>query len=73
MMPHTDGLELMRLIHGRLPHMPVIMMTGYATVSSANQAVQSGAFGYVAKPFTRAELKEVVRKAVVEAHKHEGD
>jgi CheY-like chemotaxis protein len=73
MMPHTDGLELMRLIKGRFPHVPVIMMTGYATLSSANQAVQAGAFGYVAKPFTRAELREVVRKAVGEVNKHEGD
>jgi DNA-binding NtrC family response regulator len=73
MMPHTDGLELMRLIQGRFPDMPVIVMTGYATVSTATQAVQAGAFGYVAKPFTRAELKEVVSKAAAEVQKHEGD
>jgi CheY-like chemotaxis protein len=73
MMPHTDGLELMRLVKGRFPHVPVIMMTGYATLSSANQAVQAGAFGYVAKPFTRAELQDVVRKAVRAVQKHEGD
>jgi len=64
MMPHVDGLELMQIIKERFPDILVIMMTGYATISSANQATQQGAFGYVAKPFTKAELKEVVRRAL---------
>jgi DNA-binding NtrC family response regulator len=64
MMPHTDGLELMRYVKTNSPETPVIMMTGYATVSTALQATQMGAFGYVAKPFTRAELREVVHQAV---------
>jgi two-component system response regulator HydG len=64
MMPHTDGLELMRIFKKRFPHMPVIMMTGYATVSTAVQATRLGAAGYVAKPFTKAELREVVQRAV---------
>jgi DNA-binding NtrC family response regulator len=64
MMPHTDGLELMGMLKGRFPDMPVIVMTGYATVSTALQATRLGASGYVAKPFTKAELKEVVQRAV---------
>jgi DNA-binding NtrC family response regulator len=64
MMPHVDGLELMQIIKERFPDVLVIMMTGYATISSASQAQQQGAFGYIAKPFTKAELKEVVQRAV---------
>jgi DNA-binding NtrC family response regulator len=64
MMPHVDGLELMQIVKSRFPDMPVIMMTGYATISSANQATQLGAFGYVAKPFSRVELKDVIQRAV---------
>jgi DNA-binding NtrC family response regulator len=64
MMPHVDGLEFMQIIKERFPDVLVIMMTGYATISSADQASQQGAFGYIAKPFTKAELKDVVGRAV---------
>jgi DNA-binding NtrC family response regulator len=64
MMPHMDGLELMTRIKSRGDSMPVILMTGYATINTARQATELGAFGYVAKPFTRAELKEVVQRAI---------
>jgi len=63
MMPRVDGLEFIRIIKERFPDILVIMMTGYATISSAGQATQQGAFAYVAKPFTRAELQEVVGRA----------
>jgi glycine cleavage system H protein len=39
------------------------MITGYATINSALQAMQIGAFDYIAKPFTREELRKVVRRA----------
>ena len=64
MMPQIDGLELMKIIQTRYPGLPVVMMTGYATISTAQQAEQMGAAGYVAKPFSRAELLEVVRLAL---------
>ena len=37
MMPHIDGLELMRILKERTLGIPVIMMTGYATISTARQ------------------------------------
>jgi glycine cleavage system H protein len=43
--------------------MPVIMITGYATMRTALQALRKGAFDYIAKPFTRAELQGVVARA----------
>jgi FixJ family two-component response regulator len=63
MMPEIDGLELLKLMKERLPHTPVIMITGYATISTALTAMQRGAFDYVAKPFTRSELLSVVNRA----------
>jgi len=64
MMPHIDGLEFMKMIKSRFPNMPVIMITGYATINTALQATQLGAFDYVAKPFSKMELKEVIKRAV---------
>lgn len=63
MMPEMDGLELLQAVKQRRPHVPVIIITGYATINTALQAMQLGAFDYVAKPFTRAELRGVVQRA----------
>ncbi len=63
MMPEMDGLELMAEMMQHCPDVPVIMITGYATIESARQANQLGAFDYLPKPFTRAELKDVLKRA----------
>jgi CheY-like chemotaxis protein/glycine cleavage system H lipoate-binding protein len=63
MMPEMDGLELMQAVRKQYPNVPVIMITGYATINTALQAMQLGAFDYVAKPFTKAELRGVVARA----------
>ena len=64
MMPVMDGLEFTRLVKDRWPALPVVMITGYATISTAMQAIKLGAFDYVAKPFTKAELRGVVKRAL---------
>ncbi|MEZ5357429.1 MAG: response regulator [Candidatus Zixiibacteriota bacterium] len=63
MMPGIDGLELMKISKEKLPNTPIIMITGYATINTALQATQLGAFDYIAKPFTRSELQSVVKRA----------
>jgi CheY-like chemotaxis protein/glycine cleavage system H lipoate-binding protein len=63
MMPGMDGLELLARVRTSNPKMPVIMITGYATMRTALQALRQGAFDYIAKPFTRAELQGVVARA----------
>jgi CheY-like chemotaxis protein/glycine cleavage system H lipoate-binding protein len=63
MMPDIDGLELVKLVGERHPRVPVIMVTGYATINTALQATQLGAFDYIAKPFAKTELQSVVRRA----------
>lgn len=54
--PADNGIELLREIKMLHPLMPVLLMTGYATVQDAVQAMKLGAADYVTKPFERAEL-----------------
>ena len=63
MMPDIDGMEFMKMVKDRRPNTPVIIVTGYATVSTAQQATQLGAFDYVAKPFAKSELLGVIHRA----------
>jgi len=63
MMPEIDGLEFIRMVKQANPGIIMIMITGYATINTALQSMQLGAFDYLAKPFTRDELKKVVKRA----------
>jgi len=63
MMPDIDGLEFMAMIKDDLQNVPIIMITGYATITTALQATQLGAFDYIAKPFTKKELLSVLMRA----------
>jgi two-component system, NtrC family, response regulator PilR len=51
-----NGIELLREIKALRPQLPVLLMTGYATVHDAVEAMKIGAADYVTKPFERAEL-----------------
>ena len=70
MLGEDNGLDLVRQIHQNYPHVPVIMITGYASIESAVQAIKSGASDYVSKPLNFAHLVEVVENAInsVQAH-----
>ena len=63
-MPDTDGMQLLAAARGEDPDLPVILITGYATVSSAVQAIQEGAFDYLAKPFTAQQLNVTITRAL---------
>ncbi len=64
MMPGMDGMQLLEEIKKRYPDTIVIIFTGYATVETARQALKSGAFDYIPKPFTPDELRNVIENAV---------
>jgi DNA-binding NtrC family response regulator len=51
MMPGQSGMDLLHELHELAPDLPVILMTGFASVDSAVAAMRSGAFDYVTKPF----------------------
>lgn len=63
-MPGMDGMDFLARLHGQHPELPVIMMTAYATVEKAVEAMKRGAFDYITKPFKNEELKLTVRKAI---------
>jgi DNA-binding NtrC family response regulator len=63
-MPGMDGLELQRRIRDVDPDLPIIMITAFASVESAVQALKEGAFDYVTKPIDPDDLSHVVRRAV---------
>jgi len=55
-MPDYGGIRILRDVTYAKPALPVIIMTGYATVKSAVQAMKLGAADYIQKPFTPEEL-----------------
>jgi len=63
-MPGADGLEVLREARARDPDVEVILMTAYATVPAAVDAMRQGAFDYLAKPFEPDEAVLVVERAM---------
>jgi DNA-binding NtrC family response regulator len=63
-MPGMDGLEFQKRIRELDPDLIVIMITAYASVNTAVQALKNGAFDYVAKPFDPDELCHLIKKAL---------
>jgi two-component system chemotaxis response regulator CheY len=68
-MPNMDGFELLKSIRadGRLKTVPVLMVTAEAKKEDIVLAAQTGANGYIVKPFTKATLEEKVQKILQKA------
>ncbi len=62
-MEEVDGIEVLERVLRRYPNTRVIMITGYATVEVAREALTKGAFDFIAKPFKPQELRDVIAKA----------
>jgi two-component system response regulator HydG len=63
-MPRVSGMDLVRHVRENLRNTEVIMITGYATVTGAVEAVKTGADEYLAKPFTADELLAAVHRSL---------
>ncbi|HDS30242.1 MAG TPA: sigma-54-dependent Fis family transcriptional regulator [Firmicutes bacterium] len=63
-MPGASGMELIRHVRENLKDTEVMMITGYATVQGAVEAVKTGASEYLPKPFTEDELYEAVARSL---------
>jgi DNA-binding NtrC family response regulator len=63
-MPNVGGLIVLRDIKRQKPSMPIIIITGYASVSSAVQAMKLGASDYIEKPFTPEQLVKSISMAI---------
>ncbi len=66
-MPGVDGLEALKRFRARVPDVPVILVTAFATVETAIEAMKAGAFDYLKKPFEPEELELVVARAAEHA------
>lgn len=62
-MEGIDGLQILQAVVARSARTKVIMITGYAMMSLARQAMDQGAFDFIAKPFTPEAIRVVVQKA----------
>ena len=63
-MPGMDGIEFNRQIHSIDKNIVVIIITGYASVDTAVQAIKDGAFEYVSKPIDPDNLTHIIRNAI---------
>ena len=63
-MPDFSGMDLIRLIRQESSGTQIVMMTGYADISSAIQSIKQGAFNYIPKPFQPEEALNIIREAL---------
>jgi len=62
-MPKMDGLQFLHALNGASPAPIVIMMSAYASIDDAVEAMRSGAYDFITKPFKTAEILLVLEKA----------
>jgi len=63
-MPGMDGMQLLEELKKAQAHLVIIMITGYATIKSAVEAIKKGAYDYLPKPFTPDEVRVIIERAV---------
>src|ERR1039458_547582 len=63
-MPKMTGIELLAEAKRLRPDMPVVLMTAFATVSTAVEAMKLGAYDYIQKPFDGEEIKLLVDRTL---------
>jgi DNA-binding NtrC family response regulator len=63
-MPGMSGLEVLESIRTRQPELPVVLITGYAAIDNAVEAMKNGATDYLAKPFANEEIISKVENAI---------
>jgi DNA-binding NtrC family response regulator len=71
-MEGADGLDVLRRATVRSARTKVIMITGYATVEVAREALTMGAFDFIAKPFKLEDLRSAIARAVAKLAEEDG-
>ncbi len=67
-MPGADGLAVLRAVKTASPSVQVVIMTGYASLDTAIEAVRLGAADYLPKPFTLGQIEVMVRRLMERLH-----
>jgi two-component system, sensor histidine kinase and response regulator len=62
-MPGIDGFEVIRQVRELAPSVVIVVMTGYATIATAVDAMKAGAYDFIPKPFTPSELRLIIDRA----------
>jgi two-component system response regulator AtoC len=63
-MPKVDGMTLLKKALEEDPELPVVIVTAHGTIDTAVEALKSGAFDFVTKPFDKDEVRQIVAKAL---------
>lgn len=67
-LPDLDGIEVMQRCKQDFPHLPVVLMTAYAEVKGAIEAMKRGAHDYLTKPLEHQEVLRVMTRAITEGN-----
>ncbi len=70
-MERVDGMQVLKACRDTCPGTEVVMITGYATVESAVEAMREGAFSFIAKPYRLDEVRRVVADAMDRVHRRQ--
>src|SRR5580700_9002710 len=63
-MPKVDGMTLLKRALEEDPELPVVLITAHGTIDTAVEALKTGAFDFVTKPFDKDEVRQIVSKAL---------
>ena len=63
-MPRMNGIDFMRRLKQRSPDTPFIILTGYGSLETAQEAVRAGAFDYLSKPYDIEHLRQLASRAI---------
>jgi DNA-binding NtrC family response regulator len=69
-MPGHDGIYLMREVKEKWPDISIIVMSGYHTLETVEEAIETGADAFIPKPFTPDELLEKIREVMEKEEVH---
>ena len=63
-MPHISGMEIIEILSRDIPDTLLVMITGFATIVSAVEAMQKGAYDYLPKPFSPDQLRALTKRGL---------
>ncbi|OGP89144.1 MAG: hypothetical protein A2031_02430 [Deltaproteobacteria bacterium RBG_19FT_COMBO_43_11] len=63
-MPHMSGMEIIEILARDLPDIVLVMITGFASIVSAVEAIQKGAYDYLPKPFNPDQLRALTKRGL---------
>lgn len=63
-MPLVDGIDLIGIVKGIDVTMPIIVITAYGTIETAEEAIQKGAYDFITKPFRKETILITIKRAL---------